>query len=54
MQVTHEWFVAASYGVTAVLLLAVCLDSYVRWRRVKQDYLRLFARKDKNGNDADA
>lgn len=47
MVIEQECFVVAAYGVTAIVLLAVCLDSYIRWRRVKGDYRRLFARKDK-------
>ncbi len=41
------FFVVAAYGFAAAVIIAVCLDSYLRWRRVKADYQRLFARKDK-------
>ncbi len=43
----QEGFVMAAYIVAGVVVLAVCVDSYVRWRRVRADYQRLFARKDK-------
>ncbi len=47
MVMEQECFVVAAYAVTAVVLLAVCIDSYLRWRRIRSDYQRLFARKDK-------
>ncbi len=43
----HMHFVIAAYSFAALVLVAVCLDSYLRWRRVRVDYQRLFARKDK-------
>lgn len=47
MVMEQECFVVAAYAITAVVLLVVCADSYVRWRRIRADYHRLFARKDK-------
>ncbi len=46
MVMEQECFVVAAYAVTAIVILAVCVDSYLRWRRIKGDYQRLFARKD--------
>lgn len=43
----QESFVVAAYIVAGVVVLAVCVDSYVRWHRVRVDYQRLFTRKDK-------
>ena len=44
----HLHFVIASYGFAALVLAGICVDSYMRWRQVKGDYLRLFARKEKS------
>ena len=45
-------FVFLAYFFTTVILFVICLDSYLRWRRVRSDYQRLFARKDKESADA--
>lgn len=47
MVMEQEYFVVAAYAVAAVILLAVCIDSYLRWRRLRTDYQNLFGRKDK-------
>lgn len=47
MVMEQECFVVAAYVIAAVVLLAVCVDSYVRWRRLRVDYQKLFGRKDK-------
>lgn len=49
---TQQFFVIAAYSVAAVVLIGICADSYIRWRRVRGDYHRLFARKDKESADA--
>lgn len=46
----HMHFVIAAYAFAALALGALCIDSYLRWRRVRADYRRLFERKD--GADA--
>lgn len=47
MVMEQECFVVAAYAVAAVILLTVCVDSYLRWRRLRADYQKLFSRKDK-------
>ncbi len=43
----HMHFVIAAYAFAARALGALCIDSYLRWRRVSAESRKLFARKDK-------
>ena len=43
-------FVLAAYGVTAVIVLLLCVNSYLHWRRIKSDYQRLFTRNTDDTN----
>ncbi len=43
----HMYFVIAAYAFAALALGALCIDSYLRWRRVRAEYRKLFDRKDK-------